>query len=201
LPTQYQLESLPAATILRLTSSDNTNRLTRQCVVALIETVLHLRSSPKPLILAGNPHFFSAGADLAEIAALTGPAALEFSKLGQRLMNAVAVYPAPTYAAIEGYCMGGGLDLALACRHRIASPRAIFGHRGAALGLITGWGGTQRLPRQIGKDRALYMFLAAEKLDAVEAQRIGLVDAVVENPIAEAEKQLSTFSSLHASAT
>ena len=157
MPTQYQLESLPAATILRLTSSDNTNRLTRQCVVALIETVLHLRSSPKPLILAGNPHFFSAGADLAEIAALTGPAALEFSKLGQRLMNAVAVYPAPTYAAIEGYCMGGGLDLALACRHRIASPRAIFGHRGAALGLITGWGGTQRLPRQIGKDRALYM--------------------------------------------
>jgi len=201
LPTHYQLESLPAATILRLTSSDNTNRLTRQCVVALIETVLHLRSSPKPLILAGNPHFFSAGADLAEIAALTGPAALEFSKLGQRLMNAVAVYPAPTYAAIEGYCMGGGLDLALACRHRIASPRAIFGHRGAALGLITGWGGTQRLPRQIGKDRALYMFLAAEKLDAVEAQRIGLVDAVVENPIAEAEKQLSAFSSPHASAT
>ena len=201
MPTHYQLESLPAATILRLTSSDNTNRLTRQCVVALIETVLHLRSSPKPLILAGNPHFFSAGADLAEIAALTGPAALEFSKLGQRLMNAVAVYPAPTYAAIEGYCMGGGLDLALACRHRIASPRAIFGHRGAALGLITGWGGTQRLPRQIGKDRALYMFLAAEKLDAVEAQRIGLVDAVVENPIAEAEKQLSAFSSPHASAT
>jgi enoyl-CoA hydratase len=201
LPTHYQLESLPAATILRLTSSDNTNRLTRQCVVALIETVLHLRSSPKPLILAGNPHFFSAGADLAEIAALTGPAALEFSKLGQRLMNAVAVYPAPTYAAIEGYCMGGGLDLALACRHRIASPRAIFGHRGAARGLITGWGGTQRLPRQIGTDRALYMFLAAEKLDAVEAQRIGLVDAVVENPIAEAEKQLSAFSSPHASAT
>jgi enoyl-CoA hydratase len=201
LPTQYQLESLPAATILRLTSSDNTNRLTRQCVVALIETVLHLRSSPKPLILAGNPHFFSAGADLAEIAALTGPAALEFSKLGQRLMNAVAAYPAPTYAAIEGYCMGGGLDLALACRHRIASPDAIFGHRGAALGLITGWGGTQRLPRQIGKDRALYMFLAAEKLDAVEAQRIGLVDAVVDNPIAEAEMRLSAFSSPHASAT
>ena len=59
--------------------------------------------------------------------------------------------------------MGGGLDLALACHHRIASPHAVFGHRGAALGLITGWGGTQRLPRLIGKAKALEMFVAAEK--------------------------------------
>ena len=68
--------------------------------------------------------------------------------------------------AISGYCMGGGLDLALACQHRIASPHAVFGHRGAALGLITGWGGTQRLPRLVGKGAALEMFVAAEKLNA-----------------------------------
>lgn len=69
--------------------------------------------------------------------------------------------------------MGGGLDLALACDRRIAGPTAVFGHRGAALGLITGWGGTQRLPRLIGKARALGMFLAAEKVSAEEALRVG----------------------------
>ena len=81
-------------------------------------------------------------------------------------MHAVASYPAPVIAAIEGHCMGGGLDLALACHRRIAATSAVFGHRGAALGLITGWGGTQRLPRLIGKGRALELFIAAEKLDA-----------------------------------
>ena len=79
--------------------------------------------------------------------------------------------------------MGGGLDLALACARRIAGPHAHFGHRGAALGLITGWGGTQRLPRLVGKARALQMFLAAEKLHARRALAIGLVDAVAEDPL------------------
>jgi enoyl-CoA hydratase/carnithine racemase len=76
-------------------------------------------------------------------------------------MTAIEGFPAPVYAAISGYCMGGGLDLALACHHRIASPHAVFGHRGAALGLITGWGGTQRLPGLIGKGRALHLLVAA----------------------------------------
>ena len=82
--------------------------------------------------------------------------------------------------------MGGGLDLALACDRRIAGPHAIFGHRGAALGLITGWGGTQRLPRLIGKARALQMFLAAEKVPAARALQVGLVDTVDDDPVAEA---------------
>jgi len=94
------------------------------------------------------------------------------------------------YAAITGYCMGGGLDLALACRRRIAAPHAIFGHRGAALGLLTGWGGTQRLPRLIGKGQALAMFVAAEKIDASHALRLGLVDAIAGDPVAEATRQL-----------
>ena len=82
--------------------------------------------------------------------------------------------------------MGGGLDLALACHRRIASPRAVFGHRGAALGLITGWGGTQRLPRLIGKGRALHLLVAAEKLTASQALRMGLVDAIAADPVSEA---------------
>jgi enoyl-CoA hydratase/carnithine racemase len=106
------------------------------------------------------------------------------------LTNTLERFAAPVYAAIHGYCMGGGLDLALACHHRIASPHTIFGHRGAALGLITGWGGTQRLPRLIGKAKALEMLVAAEKIHAKDALRFGLVDAIANDPLAEAVHRL-----------
>ena len=86
--------------------------------------------------------------------------------------------------------MGGGLDLALACHRRIAAPHAVFGHRGAALGLITGWGGTQRLPRLIGKGRALELFIAAEKISAARAVKLGLVDAIADDPFGEALRRL-----------
>ncbi|HVN19582.1 MAG TPA: enoyl-CoA hydratase-related protein, partial [Dongiaceae bacterium] len=97
----------------------------------------------------------------------------------------------PIYAGISGYCMGGGLDLALSCHRRIAAPNAVFGHRGAALGLITGWGGTQRLPRLIGKARALEMFIAAEKITANRALQIGLVDVIAQDPVSEAISRMS----------
>jgi len=105
-------------------------------------------------------------------------------------MNAIAGFPASVIAAVEGHCMGGGFDLALACHRRIAAPNAVFGHRGAALGLITGWGGTQRLPRLIGKGRALELFVAAEKVTAQRALAIGLVDAIADDPIAKALQQI-----------
>ena len=190
----FELESYAEARVLRL-AGDETNRLTRARVSALTKKIQELARSPnRALIITGNQHFFSAGADLNEIAALTGPSAYEFSALGQALMNAVANFPAPTYAAVWGYCMGGGLDLALACRHRIAHRHAVFGHRGAALGLITGWGGTQRLPRLVGKARALEMFVAAEKLHAKQALQVGLIDAVVDDPVQEALSRIRTMS-------
>jgi enoyl-CoA hydratase/carnithine racemase len=171
--------------VLTITSPDLTNRLSRARVLALTNEVARLAkaSNPLPLILTGNSKFFSAGADLNEISQLTGPDAYEFALMGQRLMNVVDNYPAPVIAAITGYCMGGGLDLALACDYRICSPNAIFGHRGAALGIMTGWGGTQRLPRLIGKSRAMQMFLAAEKVHAEKALEIGLVDAISPEPL------------------
>ena len=187
----FYCEKAGGLTILRLTSRDGTNRLSRECVVALTEVVAELELGGLPLIIAGNHRFFSAGAELSEIAALTGPGALRFSQMGQALMKAIANFPSPVYAAIEGYCMGGGLDLALACHRRFASQNAVFGHRGAALGLITGWGGTQRLPRLVGKAKALEMFVAAEKLHATEGLRIGLVDAIVDNPVEEAKRRLA----------
>lgn len=185
--TLYSVEAYENAAVLRLVSLDNTNRLSRARVEALSAALVDLvEQRPDRLIITGNAHFFSAGADLHEIAQLQGPEAFRFAQMGQRLMQAVADFPAPTIAAVHGYCMGGGLDLALACRHRIAGPHAIFGHRGAALGLITGWGGTQRLPRLVGKARALQMFLAAEKLHATEALRRGLIDALSDDPVAAA---------------
>jgi enoyl-CoA hydratase/carnithine racemase len=185
--------------VLRLESEDGTNRLTRRRVLALTDEIGRLARQASGargetiagLVIAGNARFFSAGADLAEISVLDGPSAYEFSKMGQALMSAVADFPAPVYAAIAGYCMGGGLDLALACHHRVASPHAIFGHRGAALGLITGWGGTQRLPRLIGKGRALEMFVAAEKITARHALDMGLIDALADDPISEALQSLA----------
>ncbi|HKD83522.1 MAG TPA: enoyl-CoA hydratase/isomerase family protein [Terriglobales bacterium] len=183
----FDAEMRGGALVLSLASDDGTNRLTRARVAALTTFVDELTADPPSrLILTGNAHFFSAGADLNEIAALTAPEALRFARMGQRLMSAVAEFPAPTIAAIHGYCMGGGLDLALACDHRIAGPHALFGHRGAALGLITGWGGTQRLPRILGKARALQMFLAAEKVPAAKALAIGLVNAIAPDPVAHA---------------
>jgi enoyl-CoA hydratase len=106
-------------------------------------------------------------------------------------MRALDHFPARVVAAIHGYCMGGGMDLALACDYRIAAPNAVFGHRGASLGVMTGWGGTQRLPRLIGKARALQMFLLAEMVPAEEALSIGLVDKVVDDPVAVCDRFFS----------
>jgi enoyl-CoA hydratase/carnithine racemase len=181
--SRFYIEEQRSVRVLRIESDDGTNRLTREFVLALTTGLERLALEQRPLVIAGNDRFFSAGAELIEIAALTGPSAYEFSKMGQALMTAIDHFPSPVYAAISGYCMGGGLDLALACHHRIASSHAVFGHRGAALGLITGWGGTQRLPRLIGKGRALELFVAAEKVSATRALRIGLIDAIAEDPV------------------
>jgi enoyl-CoA hydratase/carnithine racemase len=186
----FRVEEQQGLRVLRLQSEDWTNRLTHECVQSLTDGFGELASAGRPLVVAGNDRFFSVGADLKEVSQLRGPNALSFAKMGQELMEIIDHFPAPVYAAISGYCMGGGLDLALACHHRIASPHAIFGHRGAALGLITGWGGTQRLPRLIGKGRALEIFVAAEKVTAASALRMGLVDAIAADPVAEAVRRI-----------
>src|SRR5207245_1919707 len=113
----FKTEQNKGSVVLSITSPDLTNRLSLARVLALTNEVERLAqaSDPRPLILTGNSKFFSAGADLNEISQLTGPDAYEFTLMGQRLMNAIDKYPAPVIAAISGYCMGGGLDLALAC--------------------------------------------------------------------------------------
>ena len=186
----FRLEQVDAVNVVRLHSLDDSNRLTGGCVLALTSALQELGDKREALIITGNERFFSAGADLSEIASLTGPAAYRFSQTGQMLMNTSENFPAPVYAAISGYCMGGGLDLALACHRRIASMDAVFGHRRAALGLITGWGGTQRLPSLVGKSRALQMLVAAEKVHAKEALQYGLIDAIAKHPVSEAAARI-----------
>jgi enoyl-CoA hydratase len=183
--------------ILQLASSDGTNILSLARVAALLAVVeqLHREAESgllKGLIITGNQKFFSAGADLNEIAQLGAAQAFEFSRAGQELTLAVDRFPLPVVAGISGYCMGGGMDLVLACDYRIAAPNAVFGHRGASLGVMTGWGGTQRLPRLIGKARAMRMFLLAEMVKADEALRMGLVDEIAEGPMQEALKRIQS---------
>ncbi len=137
------------------------------------------------IIFTGKADVFASGADLREIDEVTKDTAREFALRGQSLMNKIAVSKKETIAAINGFCFGGALDLTLACNKRIASPNAIFSHPGVSLGIITGWGGTQRLPRLVGEAKALEMFLTAKWVDAVEALGIGLIDKISENPLAE----------------
>jgi enoyl-CoA hydratase/carnithine racemase len=191
----FRTQSTGGCVVLEITSADGGNKLSRARVTALLDEITRLQTSAmlKALIITGNDRFFSVGADLNEIAELTGPEAFEFSRLGQRLTHTIARFPAPVIAAIQGYCMGGALDVVLACHARIAAPNAVFGHRGAALGVMTGWGGTQRLPRLIGRARALEIFITAETVPASRALEIGLVNAVVEEPLQQALRNAASF--------
>jgi len=135
------------------------------------------------LIFTGRENVFLSGADIRELRSLDYDAALIFSERGQRLFQTIAHVRQKTIAAINGFCMGGGLDFALACDIRVAAPSAEFAHPGARLGIITGWGGTQRLPRLINRSRAIEFFITARRLSAMEAFNIGLVDAVHPSPV------------------
>jgi len=128
------------------------------------------------VVIAANPRSFATGASIEEVASVEGVAARDFAQTGQLLFQHMEDFPLPVVAAIRGYCLGGGLDLALACHARVATYDASFGHPGTSLGLITGWGGTQRLTRLIGRTAATQLLLTAERLPASQALTLGLVD-------------------------
>ena len=142
------------------------------------------------IIFTGTGNTFLSGADIRELTSLNPQTARDFSRKGQVLFEKIASAPQLTIAAINGYCIGGGLDLALACDIRVASTTANFAHPGARLGIITGWGGTQRLPRVIGKARALEFFVTARRLTSKEALEIGLVSRVGD-PVIDCALELS----------
>jgi len=135
------------------------------------------------LIITGAGGVFSAGADLSEVAAFDPVTAFEFSRKGQMILASLNEAAPITIAAIDGHCLGGGLDMAISCDLRFAAPRATFQHPGAKRGIITGWGGTQRLPRLIGIDAARRMLVSGDRIDADEALRIGLVNKISEDAL------------------
>lgn len=169
--------------VIRFTNLKERNPLSVAVLDALhllLDDFIH-REDIEKIIFTGTENVFASGANLREISKVTKETAQEFALRGQSLMNKINESPKQMIAAVNGLCFGGAFDLALACDVRIASPDAVFCHPGANLGIITGWGGTQRLPRLVGEAQALEIFLTAKQINAQDALRIGLIDAIVEN--------------------
>lgn len=182
MPTdQLIVEEIDAAIVVRFNRPEIRSPLSVEVLEQLSLVVDGV--GERRLIFSGVGDVFASGADLREIASVTSDHAPEFARRGQDLMRRISELPGGTVAAVNGVCFGGALDLALACDKRIASPSATFSHPGATLGIITGWGGTQRLPRLIGEARALEMFFTAKRVGATEALSIGLVDEIADDPL------------------
>ncbi|MEP6495260.1 MAG: enoyl-CoA hydratase-related protein [bacterium] len=160
---------------------DKLNALNDRVIAELGEAIDSARSDPDVggVILTGAGRAFVAGADISELEQHGGVAAKALAQRGQDVFRRFETSPKPTIAAVNGFSLGGGCELAMACHLRIASDTAKFGQPEVKLGLVPGYGGTQRLPRLIGKGRALQLLLTGEMIDAAEAYRIGLVNRVV----------------------
>ncbi|MDH3495053.1 MAG: enoyl-CoA hydratase/isomerase family protein [Acidobacteriota bacterium] len=180
-----EIESVRETRIIKFARPDLKNRLSVSVLEALEESFLECSADPACacIIITGSGDTFAAGANLAEVANLSNREALGFAQRGQRVFRTIRNATQKTVAAVNGYCMGGALDLALSCDKRIVSPAAVFAHPGVKLGIITGWGGTQLLPRLIGRKNAFHLFLTADRIDASEALRIGLADEVTKDPL------------------
>lgn len=164
---------------------DKLNALNDLVIAELGDAIDTARLSPDVggVILTGAGRAFVAGADIAELEQHGAVAAKALSQRGQVVFRRFETCPKPTIAAVNGFSLGGGCELAMSCHFRIASEFAKFGQPEVKLGLLPGYGGTQRLPRLVGKGRALQLLLTGEIIDAAEAYRIGLVNRVV--PAAE----------------
>lgn len=160
---------------------DKLNALNNRVIAELGVAIDAAREDPDVggVILTGAGRAFIAGADISELEQLGAVSAKALAQRGQDVFRRFETSPKPTIAAVNGFALGAGCELAMACHVRLASDAAKFGQPEVKLGLIPGYGGTQRLPRLIGKGRALQLLLTGEMIDAAEAHRIGLVNRVV----------------------
>jgi len=181
--------------VVRINRPDKMNALNASVRKELREVFERIKSDAavSAVIVTGSGEkAFVAGADIEELSRLNEGTGRTFAEEGQALYNLIETLGKPVIAAVNGYALGGGCELALACHIRIASDRAKFGQPEVNLGIIPGYGGTQRLPRLVGKGRAAELILTGDQIDAAEALRIGLVNKVV--PAAElipAAKQMA----------
>jgi len=174
-----EVEGIATATISRPQALNALNSRFFQEMDNLIAAI-GPRDDIKVLIITGEGKAFAAGADIAEMVGKTQDQATEFSKVGQRTFRNLELLVKPVIAAVNGFALGGGCELALACDFRIASTKAKFGQPEVNLGVIPGYAATQRLPRLIGLGNALFLLLTGEIVGAEEALRVGLVQKIVE---------------------
>lgn len=177
---KYQQESgIGVITISRPDALNALNSLFFKEFDDLLHT-LHSSKDLRVLIITGEGKAFVAGADIAEMQKMKVREGYNFSKVGQDGFSKLVNLEVPVIAAVNGFALGGGCELAMACDFRIASTKAKFGMPEVSLGLIPGYGGTQRLSRLVGLGDALFMILTGQMVEATEALRIGLVQKLVE---------------------
>lgn len=177
-----KIETTDGIAVVTVNRPDKLNALNARTIEELDQAFAALGGDPgvKGVILTGaGEKAFVAGADIAELAAAGPVEAREVGRKGQAVFSRIEALPKPVVAAVNGFALGGGCELALACHVRLASENARLGTPEVKLGLMCGYGGTQRLPRLVGRGRALELLLTGEMIDAAEALRIGLVNRVV----------------------
>ncbi|WP_291988817.1 enoyl-CoA hydratase-related protein [Luteitalea sp.] len=188
------LSGTDAVRVLTITRPEKLNALNRAMLAALAARLdaLARDETLRVLIITGaGPKAFVAGADISEFEGLTPDAATRYARDGQLVLDRLEGLPVPTIAAINGYALGGGCELALACTFRVMAETARLGLPETSLGLIPGFGGTQRLARAIGRQQALELILTGRQVDAAEAVRLGLVlRAVPADQVMEAAQAL-----------
>lgn len=186
------LEKRDAIAQITINREEVLNALTTEVILELddIFHALNRDDEIRCIILTGKGRAFVAGADISLLNTFQGQEGRKLARLGQGMMNYIEGMDKPVIAAINGYAIGGGCELAMCCDIRIASDQAKFGQPEVNLGITPGYGGTQRLARLVGKGMAKYLCLTGEQVDAVQAKEIGLVEKVVphEDLIEEAWK-------------
>lgn len=168
--------------VVTINRPDALNALNARTIDELARVIDEARDDDNVLaviITGAGEKAFVAGADIRELATMTPVTGKKVSEKGQRVLDAIEQFPKPVIAAINGFALGGGCELALACHIRIAAENARLGLPEVGLGIIPGYGGTQRLPRLIGRGRALELICTGAPVKAAEAERIGLVNRVV----------------------
>ena len=166
---------------LTVNRPDKLNALNDATIAELGHAIDQIRidDSIGGVILTGAGRAFVAGADIAELSSQSPVLGKARARTGQEIFRRFETSPKPVIAAVNGFALGGGCELAMACHIRIASDAAKFGQPESKLGILPGYGGSQRLPRLVGKGRAMQLLMTGEMIDANEAFRIGLVNKVV----------------------
>jgi enoyl-CoA hydratase len=167
--------------VVKMNRPDAMNALNDQTLSELKEAISQLKDDDavRVIIITGEGKAFVAGADIAEMKDMTAEQAEEFSRTGQKVFNRIAKIKKPVIAAVNGFALGGGCELAMACDIRVASEKAKLGQPEVNLGVIPGFAGTQRLSRLVGPAKAKELIFTADMVDAQTAHSIGLVNQVV----------------------